>query len=60
LSNDCPERPTIQFLVVQHDELGEWVIAPHNDMASLLSDNNEPGSFKRFDTFLTGYARQHD
>jgi len=60
LSNDRPERPAIQFLMVRYDELRERIIAPHNDVASLLSDDNEPGPSKRFDAFLTGDARQHD
>ncbi len=58
LSDDCPQRAAVEFLVVGHDQLRERRVSSEDDVAAFLPPEKETGPLERANALATGDARQ--
>lgn len=54
LTQNGAQRAAVDLTVIGNDGLSEWIIAPHDDVAAVLSPDGEADFLKRADEIGTG------
>ncbi len=58
LAQNGAKRAAVNLPMVGNDGLGEWIIAPHDDVTAMLSPHGETKFLKRADEIGAGNLRK--